>query len=134
MSSRQAGSSTVSRSNRPSAVCSVAAAALGRQRGSKRPKSASLNHEEPSCEKTRKARSERLGVHRAQASRPSKWPVTPEVAGSSPIAPVGESLQIELAFAYLGKRLGAIWGERIGPRPEASESGAFSFARPLVGA
>jgi hypothetical protein len=40
--------------------------------------------------------------HRRQSSRSSKWPVTPEVAGSSPVAPV-KSLQISLFCRYSGQ-------------------------------
>jgi hypothetical protein len=52
---------------------------------------------------SRKAREaapiERLRSHRRQSSRASKWPVTPEVAGSSPVAPVKSPANLHVVLS-----------------------------------
>jgi hypothetical protein len=56
-------------------------------------------------------------------SRSWKWPVTPEVAGSSPVAPV-KSLQIGIFCCRIRQRMSADYTNGCSSRVETAQSGA----------
>jgi hypothetical protein len=81
-----------SKHDQPHGLCRrLERATSGQQKGSKRSKSSLCNLAQITARARRPASIERLRVNRRQSSSSWNKPVTPEVAGSSPVAPVSSS-------------------------------------------